>query len=179
MSRSTRVLALITTALFVTGVALTRCDIEPRTATNARLVSIAAPREAYPEAVTTTTTTPPPPTTQATAPPTTAARASRGQSTPRPVPKSTPGGRRYTWAQVGPLLPPCECSSGKCNGTYRGYFQFTYSTWRSAGGSGDPEAASFAEQNARAEWLYYHADPLKQWPTCYRRALATLAARGE
>lgn len=38
-------------------------------------------------------------------------------------------------------------------GLYRGKYQFTYETWASVGGSGDPAAAPEAEQDARAAAL--------------------------
>jgi hypothetical protein len=38
-------------------------------------------------------------------------------------------------------------------GQYRGMFQMTYSSWSAAGGTGDPAAASVAEQVKRAEIL--------------------------
>ena len=50
-------------------------------------------------------------------------------------------------------------------GQYRGMFQMTYSSWAAAGGSGDPAAASVAEQVKRAEILYAQAGP-GQWPVC-------------
>ena len=52
-------------------------------------------------------------------------------------------------------------------GAYRGKYQFSYSTWAAVGGSGDPAAASEAEQDARAARLYAQAGP-GQWPTCGR-----------
>jgi peptidoglycan hydrolase CwlO-like protein len=51
------------------------------------------------------------------------------------------------------------------DGQYRGMFQFTYSTWASVGGHGDPAAASVAEQFARAAILYERDGP-GQWPVC-------------
>ena len=39
------------------------------------------------------------------------------------------------------------------SGKYRGAYQFDQRTWRSVGGSGDPAAASPAEQDARAQRL--------------------------
>jgi hypothetical protein len=50
-------------------------------------------------------------------------------------------------------------------GQYRGMFQMTYSSWAATGGSGDPAAASVAEQVKRAEILYAEAGP-GQWPVC-------------
>ncbi len=40
------------------------------------------------------------------------------------------------------------------SGKYRGAYQFDQRTWNSVGGSGDPAAASPAEQDARAAALY-------------------------
>jgi hypothetical protein len=95
------------------------------------------------------------------APPTApAARVSRG--TPRtaaPVPDDD------VWAR----LRACESPSN--GGTrYRGYYQFSASSWATAGGTGDPAAASLEEQTARAQYLAAHTDPAHQWPVCWRRA---------
>jgi len=52
------------------------------------------------------------------------------------------------------------CESGgnysavSSSGTYRGAYQFDQQTWQSVGGSGDPAAASPAEQDMRAQMLY-------------------------
>ncbi len=50
------------------------------------------------------------------------------------------------------------------NGFY-GAYQFTQSTWESVGGSGDPAAASEAEQDARAAQLYAQSGSTP-WPVC-------------
>jgi hypothetical protein len=50
-------------------------------------------------------------------------------------------------------------------GLYRGLFQFDQRTWNAVGGTGDPAAASVAEQVKRAEILYAQAGP-GQWPVC-------------
>ena len=50
-------------------------------------------------------------------------------------------------------------------GAYRGKYQFSYSTWASVGGSGDPAAAPEAEQDKRAAMLYAKAGS-SPWPTC-------------
>jgi soluble lytic murein transglycosylase-like protein len=50
-------------------------------------------------------------------------------------------------------------------GAYRGKYQFDYSTWASVGGSGDPAAASEAEQDMRAQMLYERAGSAP-WPVC-------------
>jgi hypothetical protein len=50
-------------------------------------------------------------------------------------------------------------------GAYRGKYQFDYGTWASVGGSGDPAAASEAEQDKRAAMLYAQAGA-SPWPVC-------------
>jgi hypothetical protein len=50
-------------------------------------------------------------------------------------------------------------------GTYRGKYQFSYATWASVGGSGDPAAASEAEQDRRAAMLYSRTGA-SSWPVC-------------
>lgn len=66
-----------------------------------------------------------------------------------------------------------ECESGgnpravSRNGTYRGKFQFSRSTWRSVGGRGDPAQASEATQDRMAIRLYRRSGT-KPWPACSR-----------
>jgi Transglycosylase-like domain len=50
-------------------------------------------------------------------------------------------------------------------GLYRGKYQFTYGTWQSVGGSGDPAAAPEAEQDRRAALLLAR-DGVGHWPVC-------------
>jgi hypothetical protein len=50
-------------------------------------------------------------------------------------------------------------------GLYRGKYQFTYETWQSVGGTGDPAAAPEAEQDARAAMLL-ERDGADHWPVC-------------
>jgi hypothetical protein len=63
------------------------------------------------------------------------------------------------------------CESGgdpaivSSDGTYRGKYQFTYETWASVGGSGDPAAAPEAEQDYRAALLYASSGS-SPWPVC-------------
>jgi hypothetical protein len=52
-------------------------------------------------------------------------------------------------------------------GTYRGKYQFSYSTWASVGGKGDPAKASETEQDRRAAKLYRTGGP-GHWPVCGR-----------
>jgi hypothetical protein len=50
-------------------------------------------------------------------------------------------------------------------GLYRGKYQFSFATWASVGGSGDPAAAPEAEQDMRAAMLYARAGATP-WPVC-------------
>jgi hypothetical protein len=50
-------------------------------------------------------------------------------------------------------------------GTYRGLYQFSFSTWSVVGGSGDPAAASRGEQTWRA-WLLLSRHGAGHWPVC-------------
>jgi hypothetical protein len=76
-------------------------------------------------------------------------------------------------AANGTLEAIAQCESGGNpsaiggGGQYRGKYQFSYSTWAAVGGSGDPAAASEAEQDARAAQLYATAGA-GQWPVCGR-----------
>ncbi len=64
-----------------------------------------------------------------------------------------------------------SCESGgsptvvSSNGSYRGKYQFSYGTWAGVGGSGDPAAASEAEQDYRAALLYARSAS-SPWPVC-------------
>lgn len=66
-----------------------------------------------------------------------------------------------------------QCESGNNpraiggGGRYRGLYQFSLSTWRSVGGSGDPINASREEQTFRAKKLYLRAGRAP-WPYCGR-----------
>jgi hypothetical protein len=50
-------------------------------------------------------------------------------------------------------------------GSFRGKYQFTYGTWQSVGGKGDPAAASEAEQDRRAAMLLKRSGS-SPWPVC-------------
>src|SRR5438270_11310939 len=125
-----------------------RADTRPHPVPKAAVLILTAP-----------SVTPPAPTT--TAPPP-VSRVSRG--TPR---TATPVSGDDVWARLR------ACESPTNGGTrYRGYYQFSASSWASAGGTGDPAAASLEEQTARAQYLAAHSDPSHQWPVCWRRAIA-------
>ena len=69
-----------------------------------------------------------------------------------------------------PLQAIAACESGgnpstnTGNGFY-GKYQFTMETWQSVGGTGNPAAASEAEQDRRAAMLYAQAGS-SPWPVC-------------
>jgi hypothetical protein len=50
-------------------------------------------------------------------------------------------------------------------GAYRGKYQFSFGTWASVGGNGDPAAASEREQDYRAA-LLLRRDGAGHWPVC-------------
>ena len=66
-----------------------------------------------------------------------------------------------------------QCESGgnpravSPSGAYRGLLQFDQKTWESVGGSGDPAAASAAEQYHRGAILYARRGAAP-WPVCGR-----------
>jgi hypothetical protein len=97
-----------------------------------------------------------------------AQRAAVSAPAPASAPATGGGG-----ATPGHLAAIAACESGGNpgaiggGGAYRGKYQFSYSTWASVGGSGDPAAASEAEQDRRAAILYSQAGA-SPWPTCGR-----------
>ena len=86
---------------------------------------------------------------------------------------STAGGSAATGSTATPshLQAIAACESGGDptavggGGAYRGKYQFDYGTWASVGGSGDPAAASEAEQDQRAAMLYARSGSTP-WPNC-------------
>ena len=79
---------------------------------------------------------------------------------------------RYEPVAIPPQLESiAACESGGDptaiggGGLYRGKYQFDMGTWASVGGSGDPAAASEAEQDMRAAMLYARAGATP-WPVC-------------
>ncbi|HEX6228413.1 MAG TPA: transglycosylase family protein [Solirubrobacterales bacterium] len=64
-----------------------------------------------------------------------------------------------------------SCESGgdptavSADGSYRGKYQFSFETWASVGGSGDPAEASESEQDYRAALLYASSGS-SPWPIC-------------
>lgn len=93
--------------------------------------------------------------------------------TRRAVPPAQPpaGVRSSGIGAGGTLAAIARCESGGSptavggGGAFRGKFQFTFSTWASVGGTGDPAAASEAEQDMRAAMLYAR-EGAAPWPVC-------------
>jgi uncharacterized protein YabE (DUF348 family) len=79
----------------------------------------------------------------------------------------TPSGGGLNWA----ALAKCE-SGGNPKAVnqagYYGLYQFSLSTWRAQGGSGNPINASAGEQTRRAQILYGKSGS-SPWPNCGRR----------
>ncbi len=77
-----------------------------------------------------------------------------------------PGGvSRSTLDAIGACESGGDPTAVSADGTYRGKYQFDYGTWESVGGSGDPAAASVAEQDYRAALLYSRSGS-SPWPVC-------------
>ena len=78
-------------------------------------------------------------------------------------------------ARLKPATPPhleaiaaCESGGNPSTNTGNGFYgkyQFTQQTWQSVGGTGNPAAASEAEQDARAAQLYAQQGSAP-WPVC-------------
>lgn len=91
--------------------------------------------------------------------------------TATPPGRAPAGVRSASVAAGGTLSSIAACESGgnpravSLTGRYRGKYQFDYGTWASVGGSGDPAAASEAEQDMRAAALYARRGAAP-WPVC-------------
>ncbi len=79
---------------------------------------------------------------------------------------SLPGGVSQSTLDA---IAACESggnpSAVSSDGTYRGKYQFSFETWASVGGSGDPAQAPEQEQDYRAA-LLYAASGSSPWPIC-------------
>lgn len=99
---------------------------------------------------------------QAASAPAPEAPAPRRAEAPAPAPQQSAGGG---------LASIRACESGgnygavSSSGKYRGAYQFDQGTWESVGGSGDPAAASPAEQDHRASILRQQRGS-SPWPNC-------------
>ena len=113
----------------------------------------------------------------AAAAPLSAAASSSSDSSTRSAPVSSPapapsGARgNPTAAESAALARIRQCESRgnysivSASGRYRGAYQFDTRTWAAVGGSGDPAAASPAEQDYRA-LLLYRERGRRPWPNC-------------
>jgi hypothetical protein len=100
--------------------------------------------------------------------------AAPAASAPAGVPSSSaPGQGNPTPAESATLAKIRWCESRNnysivsASGRYRGAYQFDVTTWRGVGGSGDPAAASPAEQDYRA-LLLLRLRGTRPWPRCGR-----------
>ncbi|WP_270006599.1 transglycosylase family protein [Solirubrobacter deserti] len=78
--------------------------------------------------------------------------------------------RNATASPALEAIAACESGGDPATNTGNGFYgkyQFTLSTWQSVGGSGNPAAASEAEQNRRAAILYAR-EGASPWPVCGR-----------
>lgn len=88
-----------------------------------------------------------------------------------PTANSAPGRGNPTDAERSTLARIRRCESGgnygavSSSGRYRGAYQFDRGTWAAVGGSGDPAAASPAEQDYRALVLLRQRGT-RPWPVC-------------
>ena len=95
-----------------------------------------------------------------------AARRARLRRERRELYATLPGGvSQATLDAIGACESGGDPTSVSSDGTYRGKYQFDFGTWESVGGSGDPAAASEAEQDYRAALLYLRSGS-SPWPVC-------------
>jgi peptidoglycan hydrolase-like protein with peptidoglycan-binding domain len=97
-------------------------------------------------------------------------RAALGIDSPEDPPADT-AAAGSSGAVPAALQRIAQCESGgnptavSASGQYRGKYQFSRETWRAMGGTGDPAAASEAEQDRRAAALYAR-EGASPWPVC-------------
>jgi uncharacterized protein YabE (DUF348 family) len=80
-------------------------------------------------------------------------------------PYSVPGADNLNWWRLAQCESGNNLRSTGGNGTYRGLYQFTLTTWHSVGGKGDPIDWGRDEQTYRAKLLYMRRGS-SPWPTC-------------
>jgi peptidoglycan hydrolase-like protein with peptidoglycan-binding domain len=99
--------------------------------------------------------------------------AALGVTTPVAAP-STPAVNTATPAGSAQLANIAQCESGgnpsaiSRSGQYRGKYQFDRTSWEAVGGTGDPAAATEAEQDRRAAMLMAQQGP-SAWPNCSKQ----------
>jgi hypothetical protein len=95
-----------------------------------------------------------------------AARRARLRRERRRLYASLPGGvSRATLEAIAACESGGDPTIVSADGSYRGKYQFSFETWESVGGSGDPAQASEQEQDYRAA-LLYAASGSSPWPVC-------------
>lgn len=134
------------------------------------------PTTTAPTRTTTTTSVPRATTTTVSPVATSSVRAAAPPPPPTPVPPAPVEAEGAATNEGMPgqdvtLEDIARCESGgeptrvSRSGKYRGKYQFDQRTWESVGGTGDPAAASEAEQDARAARLYDERGG-QPWPNC-------------
>jgi hypothetical protein len=81
------------------------------------------------------------------------------------VPTTQAGSADPTLAAIAACESGGDPTAVGGGGLYRGKYQFSYETWQSVGGTGDPAAAPEAEQDRRAAMLLAR-DGAGHWPAC-------------
>jgi hypothetical protein len=79
--------------------------------------------------------------------------------------RTIPGSARQQLASIAACESHGDPRAIGGGGTYRGMYQFSFSTWQVVGGKGDPAAASRHEQTWRA-WLLLSRHGAGHWPVC-------------
>ncbi len=140
-----------------------RAAAEAARAEEARRVAAAAAADAASSAATTASPS------ISSAPRNTAPAPTRAPAATQPSSSGSMGSP--TAAESATLSRIRACESGgnysivSSSGTYRGAYQFDHRTWAGVGGSGDPAAASAAEQDYRA-LLLLRQRGTRPWPSC-------------
>lgn len=101
-------------------------------------------------------------------------RAARSATTVRQAPRAAPAAPVVSGDTFDRLA---QCESGMRQdavgggGRYFSYFQWSMSTWRTAGGTGDPRNVDYGTQKAIAMRWAERSNPYGQWPVCWPRAV--------
>lgn len=97
------------------------------------------------------------------------ARAARSATSRPPAPPPVVSGDTFD------RLAQCESGMRQDavggGGRYFSYFQWSLSTWRAAGGTGDPRNVDYGTQKALAMRWAERSNPYQQWPVCWPRAV--------
>lgn len=99
-----------------------------------------------------------------------AARAARSDTTVRPA-EPAPSVSGDTFDRLALCESGMRQDAVGGGGRYFSYFQWSMSTWRAAGGEGDPRNVDYATQKAIAMRWAERSNPYGQWPVCWPRAV--------